>query len=175
MIFKLGIINYENFTQFLKTHVGGDDKLWINLAWPYSSTSIYYILWSADHYFGKPLWNTRLDIPKCFIIMVFQCKQKVLKAKFLEREPSLLWWKQQHCIKSEVHPWGHTSTDGGRYSLKSGCDKEQHIFVSMLLKWFIYTCWNDDVSIPKPLDPIIKCGSFRTCRTIFKTDVKQNK
>ena len=27
-------MNYENFVFILKTHVGGDDKLWINLAWP---------------------------------------------------------------------------------------------------------------------------------------------
>ena len=31
MIIKWGIMNYENVT---KRHVGGDDKLWINLAWP---------------------------------------------------------------------------------------------------------------------------------------------
>ena len=27
-------MNYEIITLFLKTHAGGDDKLWINLAWP---------------------------------------------------------------------------------------------------------------------------------------------
>ena len=33
--YKLGIMNYENFSLFLKTHAGGDDKLWINLLnWP---------------------------------------------------------------------------------------------------------------------------------------------
>ena len=31
---KWGIMNYENFAQFLKTHASGGDKLWINLAWP---------------------------------------------------------------------------------------------------------------------------------------------
>ena len=35
MIIKWEIMNYENIALFLITHVGGDDKLWINLAWPY--------------------------------------------------------------------------------------------------------------------------------------------
>ena len=34
MINNQGIMNYENFALFLKTHAGGDDKLSINLAWP---------------------------------------------------------------------------------------------------------------------------------------------
>jgi len=33
-------MNYENFALFLKTHVGGDDNLLINLAWPYN---IYFV------------------------------------------------------------------------------------------------------------------------------------
>ena len=28
------IMNYENIALFPKSHAGGDDKLWINLAWP---------------------------------------------------------------------------------------------------------------------------------------------
>ena len=27
-------MNYENIAQLLKAYAGGDNKLWINLAWP---------------------------------------------------------------------------------------------------------------------------------------------
>jgi len=40
---KCGIMNYENFALFLATHSGGDDKQWINLAWPNADMMGIYI------------------------------------------------------------------------------------------------------------------------------------
>ena len=38
-------MKYENDALFLKSHAGGDDKLWINLAWPNMQSMSYIIVW----------------------------------------------------------------------------------------------------------------------------------
>jgi len=39
-----GVMNYENTALFLKSHAEGDNKVWINFAWPNEPYGVVYAL-----------------------------------------------------------------------------------------------------------------------------------
>ena len=45
------IMNYENFALFLKTDAGGDNNLWINLAWPYNILTLILMYRASQLFF----------------------------------------------------------------------------------------------------------------------------
>ena len=78
-------MNYEIIALFLKTHAGGDDKLRINLAWPYTCyhTSLLSKLFSAvlvdfnpescneNPRIGMHSWTISLSSASCTFSLTF--------------------------------------------------------------------------------------------------------
>ena len=96
-------MNYENFALFLKTHAGRDDKLWINLAWPYCCDGKQLSRVSSVRYLGLHIDELRLVMESAYSKCGLEIYSKILCLNHLHPLPADLFARLYRVFVLPMH------------------------------------------------------------------------